>query len=145
MRLKNNDITIVYAGRVLFQPGDYLEAESYGSSRSFTTTAEEVVNGEAPAIRSYGNARGDERLPICRDYRSEADALAAQLEETMFVEANQTGLLQKMVGSTVGAWQAGITSVEHSVKYVGAGDSSRVRLTTTYSFILGEFVTNSGK
>lgn len=133
MRIKSNVITIEYAGEVLLQPGGHLNGQDYGGSRSFTSTAEDVVDAENPVIRSYGNAQGSMNFDVCIDFGSEDEAITEAMTRMHHLETHQSGVFNLKVGDTVNAWQAGIQSADWSISYT----VDTVRLTFSYSFILG--------
>lgn len=133
MRIKSNVITIEYAGEVLLQPGGHLNGQDYGGSRSFTSTAEDVVDAENPVIRAYGNAQGSMNFDVCIDFGSEDEAITEAMTRMHHLETNQSGIFKLKVGDTVNAWQAGIQSADWSISYT----VDTVRLTFSYSFILG--------
>lgn len=137
MGIRSRIISVQYAGRSIFSPGDRLNAEDYSLSRRFTTTGEPVVNADAPEITSSGNAEGAFSLPLLKDFRSEDEALAYSMELTSFFEANQKGTLVLAIGSASYQWEAGVTSVEARTAYFGSGEASRVRVAFTIEFILG--------
>lgn len=137
-RLTSKIITVTYAGRDILTPGGRLNAESYGGSRSFTTTTEPLLNASAVEVREYGNVQGSMTLPICIDCASEPEAIMKAMDAVAHAEQHAVGTLSFKVGEMENKWQAGIQSLEWSCQYVGYGDSSRVRLTLTYSFTLGK-------
>lgn len=133
MRIKSNVITIEYAGEVLLQPGGHLNGQDYGGSRSFTTTAEDVVDAASPVIRAYGNAQGNMNFDVCVDFGSEDEAITEAMTRMQHLETHQSGVFKLKVGDTVNAWQAGIQSTDWRISYM----VDSVRLTFSYRFILG--------
>lgn len=140
-RILSNIITANYAGRDILLPGQHLNAESYGGSRSFTTAPEPLLNAEAVSLRSYGNSQGTMTLPVCIDCESEPEAIRTAMEAVRFVDQNSTGQLVFRVGEEQYIWEAGISNLDWSIQYVGYGESSRVRLSLVYNFTLGSNVT----
>jgi hypothetical protein len=140
MRIKSNIIRVTYAGQDILAPGQHIAADEYGFSRTFTTTAESIIDAKAQIIRAYGNAGGSFQLPVCIDCDSEPDAMAEALFRSDFVELNQTGVLSVQIeqneDATARAWQAGVQGVECRLNYV----ANAVRLTVIYNFILGSEV-----
>lgn len=137
MRLKSNIISVVYADRNLLDVGGFLAAEGYGWSESYTTSAEDLLASEAPELVSHQNARGEMQLPVCIDFESEIAAFTYSMEARAHARANQTGKLTIAVGSSLNEWQAGLNGLNAEFRYVGSEGGSRVRLTLTYSFVLG--------
>lgn len=137
MRLRSNIISVVYADRDLLEVDGYIAAEGYGWSESYTTSAEDLLDSEFPELVSHQNARGEMQLPICVDFKSEIAAFTYAMEARAHARANQTGKLTIAVGSSLNEWQAGVNSLNAEFRYIGSNESSRVRLTLTYSFILG--------
>lgn len=137
MRIKSNVMSVVYAGRDLLGVGGYIEAEGYGWSENYTTSTEDLLNAESPELVTNKNARGEMQLPVCVDFDSEIAAFTYALSARAHARANQTGKLTVAVGSSLNEWQAGVNSLNAEFRYVGSGNLSRVRLTLTYSFVLG--------
>lgn len=134
MRIKSNVITIEYAGEVLLQPGGHINGQSYGGSRNFTTTAEDVVDAENPIIRSYGNAQGGMNFDVCIDFEDEGEAVAEAMQRVKHLEEHQTGVFSLTVGASQQRYEAGITSADWAISYM----VDTVRLTISYSFTLGK-------
>lgn len=140
-------MTVTFAGRELLAPGGHIMAENYGGSRSFTAAAEPLLNAEAASVRSYGNAQGSLTLPIGVDFHSEYEAIAYAMQAVRHAELQTVGELcltvddpDPKLGRVEYAWQAGISSLDWSIQYVGYDDSSRVRLQLNYSFTLGQMM-----
>lgn len=144
MRLQSRIISIEYAGQSILSPGQYLAAETYGGSDSFTTQAEELLTADAVTVRDYGNRRGEMQLPVCEDFRSETEAFAAAMSMRSFVRSHQTGTLKIAIGSELDECEAGVQSFNWEIRYTGSGTGSRVRLTMTFNFILGGSSANIG-
>lgn len=140
MRIKSNVISASYAERVILSPGQYISGDSYELNRSFTTTAESIIGAAAPEIHSFGNASGELSFSVAQDFDAEDVAIAVALETTDFLEANPQGNLAFAVGSAARTWKAGVQRINSKIQYIGYEDSSRVRLTLTYNFVLGALV-----
>lgn len=133
-RMKSEGIRVTYAGAVILAENDYLANDNVELSRSFTTTAEQLVDAAAPALRDYGNAQGEYALEVVADYPNKALAMQALLERTNFAEANQTGELVLAVGRVESKWRAGLNNVSGVLSVSPGG---KMRLTFGYSFTLG--------
>lgn len=144
MRLKSNIIRVTYAGLDILEPGQHIAADEYGFSRTFTTTAEPIIGAQSQIVRAYGNAGGSFQLPICIDFASEPEAMAAALLRSDFVELNQIGVLSIQVEqetdenetSSTRSWKAGVQSIDCRLSYT----ANKVRLHVNYSFVLGDAV-----
>jgi hypothetical protein len=133
MRIKSNIISVTYADRDILLPGGHIAADSYGWSRNFTTTAEQLLDASSALVRSYGNAQGEFPLPICADFDSEPEAIQAAVEATKHAELYTTGTLRLAVGDKLIEWQAGVQNLSVLIQYM----PSSIRLTLTYNFTLG--------
>lgn len=136
MRIKSKIITIEYAGAAILSPGGHISGQDFGLNRSFTTSADSLLDAASPAIRAYGNAQGACEFAVAIDFDTEEEAFSEALERTAFVEAHQTGTLKMTVGSKLQAWQAGISGTDCKLSYT----PDSVRLIFSYSFILGAAV-----
>lgn len=139
MRIKSKIITIEYAGQALLAPGEHISGQDYGGSRSFSTTAEDILNADTPTVRAYGNAQGSKTFDVCLDFSTEDEAIAEALTRLDFLEAHQTGTLTLTVGTVSRSWQAGVQSADWRISYT----PDSVRLTLSYSFVLGGIVSAS--
>lgn len=133
-RMKSEGISATYAGEMILTEDQYLANDVVGLSRSFTTTAEQLVDASAPTIRAYGNAQGEFELEVQVDYRTKAEAMQALLERTAFAEAHQRGVLSVSVGGVEVAWHAGLQGVNGSLSVSVGG---KMRLIFSYNFVLG--------
>lgn len=134
MRIKSKVITIEYAGAMILQPGGHINGREYGGSRSYSTTAEDVVDAATPVIRAYGNAQGSINFDVCMDFDSEGQAVAEAMQRTQHLDEHQTGDFTLTVGETMQKYAAGITTVDWSISYT----VDTVRLTVSYNFTLGK-------
>jgi hypothetical protein len=139
MRIKSNIITIEYAGAMILQPGGHINGQEYGGSRSYSTTAEDVVDAATPTIRAYGNAQGSMNFDVCVDFESEGEAVAEAMQRMQHLDKNQTGDFTLTVGESVQRYAAGIQSADWTISYT----VDTVRLTFSYSFILGASANDS--
>ena len=136
MRLKSKVITVEYAGQKILEPGGHINGQDYGGSRSFTTTADDILDAANPQIRAFGNAQGSKELEVCIDFDSEDEAVAEAMIRQDHCERNQTGLLTFTVGNFSRSWNAGISGIDWRISYT----PDTVRLNVSYSFVLGASV-----
>lgn len=121
------------------QPGGHINGREYGGSRSYSTTAEDVVDAATPVIRAYGNAQGSMNFDVCVDFESEGEAVAEAMQRMQHLDEHQTGDFTLTVGESVQRYAAGIQSADWSISYT----VDTVRLTFSYSFILGASANDS--
>lgn len=133
-RMLASGITAEYAGAQILSESEYLAEDVVELSRSFTTTAEAVIEAAAPVIRAHGNAQGEYTLGVQVDFADKPSAMAALLERVQFAEAHQTGELRLTVGSTVCAWMAGLSGVQGALSLT---PGNKMRMTVQYAFVLG--------
>lgn len=133
-RMQSMGISVTYAGEEILTEKQYLANDQIGLRRSFTTTAEPLVDASAPVVRAYGNAQGEYELSVQEDFGTKAEAMSALLERTNFAEAHQTGELCVTVGGVASRWQAGVQGVDCTL---GVSPGGKMRLVVSYSFILG--------
>jgi hypothetical protein len=133
MRLKSNIIKITYDGAVLLEPGMHIDGSQYGFSRSFTTSADDVLDAVSPEIRAFGNAHGEMPMAIAVDFDNEESAFSESLDRVAFMEDHQTGILEITIGKKKYAWHSGISNVSTSLSYM----PESVRLIVNYTFTLG--------
>lgn len=133
-RMQSMGISVTYAGAEILNERQYLANDQIGLRRSFTTTAETLVDASAPVVRAYGNAEGEYELSVQEDYGTKAEAMRALLERTSFAEAHQTGELSVSVGGVACRWQAGVREVDGTLSVSPGG---KMRLVVSYAFILG--------
>lgn len=136
MRLKSNIITIVYAGEEILAPGEHIFGQEYGGSRSFTTSADSILEAGSPEIRAFGNAQGIITVNVSLDFQAEDAALDEAMRRLDFAETHQTGELKLTIGSKSRSWLAGIDSIDWQQSYM----PDCVRLVVSYSFILGAVI-----
>jgi hypothetical protein len=137
----SSGISAYYHGAQILSEDMYLASDIVGLSRQFTTNASQVLDAAAPVIRDYGNAQGAFELGVLEDYPNKAAAMKELLSRTSFAEAHPTGILELRVGAgeemTVSKWRAGLSGVDAQLSIPPNG---KVRLTFTYSFVLGEAI-----
>lgn len=136
-RIKTKQTVAEYAGRIIYDDSSPLQSlsDQWRISRNYSTEATAIIDRAAPEIRAYGNANGSFPLAVNIAYDSEEEAFQNALDWAAFADANQTGILKFKVGDTAQAWKAGLESFEVTPEY---SPFYGVRLTLTFSFILGE-------
>lgn len=135
-RFRSKEISIYYAGSKLYDGYDETQslAELPSISRQYSTSAEQIVDAEAPIIRAYGNAAGGMSVSVLLDFQNEYTAFRHQMAWTNFADSHQTGQLYIDYGNREEhGWEAGLESFEVETVYVPGA----VRLNLRFSFILG--------
>lgn len=137
MREQSKQLTVVYAGRTLLAPGDYLSEDVTVFGLSFTTQAEGVLDARRKVLAAHGNAEGSYELSTCEDFPRMEDAYARLLELSEFAEEHQTGVLTVRVGSQSRSWAAGLSGIDAQMQ---STIGNKVRLIVRWPFVLGALV-----
>lgn len=134
MRQQSKQLTVIYAGRVLVAPGDYLSEDVHVFGLSLTTQADAVLGGERKVLHEHGNAEGRYEVATDVDLPTQEAAYELMLELSDFAEANPRGVLTVQVGAMSRSWQAGIGGIEAQWLVTPRG---KVRLSVRWPFVLG--------
>lgn len=136
MRIRSEQTSIKYAGRILVQPGGHFGGDAISSSLDTTTEGVALVDSPFVKIQHFKNARAARNFSFVYDFDSAEAAALFLLEVEEHAAANATGMLTITVGDTIRNFNAGLQRLDAELDL--AVDA--VRVTVRYSFITGAAV-----
>lgn len=134
-RLKSKTLAATYAGRKILDPeaaNNSLADIAFEFSRRYTTSEEQIIDADAPLIRTHGNAAGNFPLSVCYDFPTESAAYEFLLDVFAFCDAHQKGDFTFTAGETSATYAAGLSGVVANISRMPAC----WRVSVNYSFVV---------
>lgn len=136
MRIRSEQTTIEYAGRILVQPGGHFDGDALSSSLDTTTEGIALVDSPFVKIQNFKNAQATRNFSFAYDFDSVEDAYLFKLEAEEHAVNNPCGHLSVSVKNTIKTYKAGLTQISTDIYIV----PDKIRVILKYEFITGGFV-----